>query len=208
MAVDVALERRRLSSEERRSGILAAARDVFARRGFHGGGTSEIAAMAGCSEPMLYKHFASKQALFAAVLMDAGEDMCRRVDAMTDEAHEVQLGHLPRIFDMLRDDPAVLAIVRLRILAVTLAAEDPEIREALAETTTRMRTRVAGMIARHQELGLVRRDVDPVHVAWVWFGIVVAAGVHLAANGDEGRATLPPIPETLLLMLTPHPQEG
>ena len=154
-----------------------------------------------------YKHFASKQALFAAVLIDAGEDMCRRVDAMTEEAHGEQLGHLPRNFDMLRDDPAVLAIVRLRILAVTLAAEDPEIREALAETTTRMRTRVAGMIARQQELGLVRPDVDPVHVAWLWFGIVVAAGVHLAANGDEGRATLPAIPETLLLMLTPHPQE-
>ena len=35
------------------------------RNGFRGTGTSDIAAAAGCSEPMIYKHFASKQALFA-----------------------------------------------------------------------------------------------------------------------------------------------
>ena len=84
MVVDQTAEpRRRLSAEDRRTAILEAAREVFARRGFHGGLTSEIASVAGCSEPMLYKHFPSKQALFAAVLEAAGEEMCLRVEALT-----------------------------------------------------------------------------------------------------------------------------
>ena len=46
---------------------------MFARKGFHGTGTAELAARAGCSEPTLYKYFPSKQAVFAAVLDDATE---------------------------------------------------------------------------------------------------------------------------------------
>ena len=63
--------RQRLTRDERYETILAAARTVFARHGYHRAGTAEIARAAGCSEPMLYKHFPSKQALFAAVLVDA-----------------------------------------------------------------------------------------------------------------------------------------
>ena len=50
---------------------------MFARRGFHGGRRRRSPPVAGCSEPTLYKHFPSKQALFAAVLEDAGEDDVR-----------------------------------------------------------------------------------------------------------------------------------
>ena len=77
--------RQRLTSDVRRQLILDAARAVFARNGFHGAGTSEIARRAGCSEPMLYKHFASKQALFAAVLDDATTQLKARIHSMLEE---------------------------------------------------------------------------------------------------------------------------
>ena len=73
--------RRRLSAEDRRSAIIAAARTLFARNGFRGTGTSDIAAAAGCSEPVIYKHFTSKQALFAAVLEDGARHMRERFNA-------------------------------------------------------------------------------------------------------------------------------
>ncbi|MEO6866443.1 MAG: TetR/AcrR family transcriptional regulator, partial [Gaiellales bacterium] len=59
---------RRLTGDERRAGILAAARAEFARVGYHGTSTATIARAAGCSEPMLYKHFVNKRALFCEVL--------------------------------------------------------------------------------------------------------------------------------------------
>src|SRR3979409_2215406 len=70
--------RQRLSAADRRAGIVEAARALFTRNGFHGTGTSDIAAAAGCSEPVIYKHFASKQALFAAVLEDSTHMMHER----------------------------------------------------------------------------------------------------------------------------------
>lgn len=65
MPVDV---RKRLQPAERRARVLAAALGAFARDGYRGAAMSEIAAAAGVTKPVLYDHFPSKQALFAAVL--------------------------------------------------------------------------------------------------------------------------------------------
>lgn len=48
--------------------ILAAAARLFARRGFHAVSIDEIGAQVGISGPGLYRHFASKQAMLAAML--------------------------------------------------------------------------------------------------------------------------------------------
>lgn len=60
--------RRRLSACERRAQLIDAALDVFARRGFVGATTKEIAAEAGVAEAIIFRHFPSKEALYAAVL--------------------------------------------------------------------------------------------------------------------------------------------
>ena len=56
----------KMSGEKRRAAILRAARRVFDGKGFHGTTTRELAA-AGVSEALLFKHFPSKQALYAAM---------------------------------------------------------------------------------------------------------------------------------------------
>lgn len=57
----------RLSSEERRLDIVKAVRAVFAEKGFHGTTTRALAEAAGVSEALLFKHFPSKEALYAAM---------------------------------------------------------------------------------------------------------------------------------------------
>src|SRR5436190_8399570 len=57
----------KLSSEERRAAIIKAVRQVFAAKGFHGTTTRELAAAAGVSEALLFKHFPNKEALFSAM---------------------------------------------------------------------------------------------------------------------------------------------
>ena len=59
---------RRLSGQDRRASILEAARTVFAKHGFDGTKTQQIAAAAGVSEALLYRHFPSKTSLYRAVL--------------------------------------------------------------------------------------------------------------------------------------------
>lgn len=58
----------RLDSEERRQGIVDAALPLFARKGFAGTTTREIAAAAKVSEALLFKHFPSKAALYREII--------------------------------------------------------------------------------------------------------------------------------------------
>jgi AcrR family transcriptional regulator len=56
----------RLSAAERREDILEAAMAVFARDGFEGASTEEIAKAAGISQPYLFRLFGTKKDLFKA----------------------------------------------------------------------------------------------------------------------------------------------
>lgn len=60
----------RLSSADRRTSIIAAARAVFARHGLEGARTQQIALKAGVSEALLFRHFPSKIHLYRAVLRE------------------------------------------------------------------------------------------------------------------------------------------
>lgn len=61
--------RRRLPGDQRRHQILAAAREVFLARGLQGARTKDIAAAAGITEALVYRHFASKDELFEAAVV-------------------------------------------------------------------------------------------------------------------------------------------
>ena len=58
----------RLDSDERRRAIVMAAVPLFARKGFAGTTTREIAEAARISEALLFKHFPSKQHLYDEIL--------------------------------------------------------------------------------------------------------------------------------------------
>jgi len=65
----------RLPAGERREQIIDVAIGVFARHGFHGTSMNEVAEAAGVTKPVLYQHFRSKQALYLALIDDAGKRM-------------------------------------------------------------------------------------------------------------------------------------
>ncbi|CAM2005449.1 helix-turn-helix domain-containing protein [Acanthopleuribacter pedis] len=57
----------RLSAEQRRNSIIAAALPLFSYQGFNGTTTKQIAEKAGVSEALLYRHFPSKEHLFSEI---------------------------------------------------------------------------------------------------------------------------------------------
>ena len=58
----------RMPGEDRRRQLLRVAVESFARNGFSGTKTKDIAAAAGVSEAILFRHFASKEDLYHAIL--------------------------------------------------------------------------------------------------------------------------------------------
>ena len=57
-----------MSAEERKLQILRVAVSLFSQRGFGGTTTKEIAQAAGVSEAMVFRHYATKQELYSAIL--------------------------------------------------------------------------------------------------------------------------------------------
>jgi len=64
----------RLPAEERRAAIIRAALKVFSEEGFHGATTRALAKEAGVSEALIFRHFPSKDELYAAM-----QDECCRL---------------------------------------------------------------------------------------------------------------------------------
>jgi AcrR family transcriptional regulator len=58
----------RMAGEERKRQIVQVAMALFSERGFRGTTTKEIAHAAGISEAMVFRHFATKEELYAAIL--------------------------------------------------------------------------------------------------------------------------------------------
>ena len=71
--------KRRLTAEERRTGILDAALAVFSERGYHDASIDEIAGEAGVSKALIYEHFSSKQELYGELIARNARDLTQRV---------------------------------------------------------------------------------------------------------------------------------
>lgn len=102
----------RMPAVDRHRQLLKAAIASFSRNGFGGTKTKDIAAAAGVSEAILFRHFASKEDLYHAILdtKEEGGDVERRLSDL-------------RALAAKRDDAGVIRyVVELRI---TSAREDP-----------------------------------------------------------------------------------
>jgi AcrR family transcriptional regulator len=73
----------RLPAAQRRAAIVDSAIELFARNGFRGTTTRQLAAANDISEPVLYQHFATKRALYDAILeQNCGDEACQFVQQM------------------------------------------------------------------------------------------------------------------------------
>jgi TetR/AcrR family transcriptional regulator len=151
--------RRLVPREERRVQLLDAAAELFSRRGFAGTTTREIAAAVGTTETVLFRHFPTKQSLYAAIL-----------------EHWVPVADVDRWLDDLRrfadtrDDDALFRAVVTAILEsysqvpvyhrlmLFAALEDQELaRIAQVKYTTPISSFLREYVARRQSEGAFRR---------------------------------------------------
>jgi AcrR family transcriptional regulator len=73
----------RLPAGQRRSQLLAVARERFAAQGFHATSMDDIAEAAGVTKPVLYRHFPSKHALYSELLTDVARRLLTTLEAAT-----------------------------------------------------------------------------------------------------------------------------
>ncbi len=154
----------RLPAEERRLGIVRAALRVFASTSYAGATTAEIAREAGITEPVLYRHFASKRELWLACL-DAAWDETRVLledkIAMVAAASPPSGTHSPWRSSTMPN---------LWIQGLTEAGEDPVVRRAIRRHMREVHDFVADRMRRGQAAGVVPADRNADAEAWVFIG--------------------------------------
>ena len=95
----------RLSSEERRRQLIQVAIRLFSQKGFSGTTTKEIALAAGVTEALIFRHFASKDDLYAAILDFKASEV--RIQDSIDELRE---------YAACRDDEGLFGTLGSKIL--------------------------------------------------------------------------------------------
>jgi AcrR family transcriptional regulator len=172
----------RLPAEERRAAVLDTASRVFARCSYRGATTAEIAREAGVTEPILYRHFASKQALYLACI----ESAWQRVQAAWDEAvanepdPRAWTQAMAEAFFEFKEQRS--AVAQLWLQALTESGDDPEIRRYLRRHLRDVHAFVAEVVTRCQAAGAIPAERDPRAEAWIF----VAVGLLVAVAGRLG----------------------
>ena len=176
---------RSIAQEEKRRLIRDAAVRVFARKGFHTCRVGDIAEEAGVAHGLLYHYFRSKDEVLECIFKETWSDIIAAAQ-MVEETDEPARDRLSGIAKILlrawrRDPDLVRVVVREIVRTPDLQKRMPEINESFDA--------IERIVARGQEDGEFRADVDARLVSFVFYGALeeILTGWVLGTleDGDE-----------------------
>lgn len=131
----------RVTAQERREDILAAAMSEFSEKGFHGASTVTIAERAEISHPNLFRLFPTKKSLFIATLERLLERLNQSMIAAGRNNPDNPLGVMEARYHALLDDNELI----LLMLQGYAASNDEEIRATMRHVAFEIFTQVEDM---------------------------------------------------------------
>ena len=177
----------RMAAAERRAHLLETAARVFTEGSYRGTTTAEIARAAGISEPIIYRHFASKRDLYVATLDHVWENARtgweQAVAASTDACAAVEAIHKGHV--SVRS--AKLQLAELWVQALSEASEDPELKKHVRRHMRAVHDFVADLIRKGQTEGVISADRDADAEAWIMLsgGILGMVGRRIGLLDDN-----------------------
>lgn len=167
----------RMRAQQRRRQLLEVAASLFARLGYRGTTTAELAKAAGITEPILYRHFTNKLDLFVTLVDEVGHE----VIAGWQKALEGIEEPLRRLDIILAGNPAThergRSVYRVIFQAMTEAEGDRDIARALKRHISRLHKFIASELASLQKSGAIRKDEPAGDLAWLLMNVAVGYGM-------------------------------
>lgn len=159
--------------------LLAVARDMFGRRGFHGTSMEDIAVGLQVSKPTLYRHFPGKHELYFAVAQDAAQEMVRsiRAAARDPQDNESRCRAAARSYFDAVFSPDGVASLFLSVDART----SPEIAALVEWASQACVEAIADVVAEETDLDRARARL----VAAGLVGVCTATARHTAETGHD-----------------------
>ncbi|HEB60497.1 MAG TPA: TetR/AcrR family transcriptional regulator [Phycisphaeraceae bacterium] len=175
----------RLPAAERKQQLLNKAAVLFARKGYTRTTTAQIARAAGITEPILYRHFRSKRALFIALIERTGDEVIRGWEKQLAGADSAS----QRIRILLGANPLTSnegqGIYRVVVQGLT-EIDDREIRKAIKEHMIRLHAFIVEQLkqAKKEKSLVAKADVEL--IAWMLMHLALGYGL-LAPVGLIGH---------------------
>jgi AcrR family transcriptional regulator len=180
-----AVGRRERTKAANRAAILAAARDVFAEEGYGAVSVRDIVRRTELASGTFYNYFPDKDAIFRALVMDAGEEARRRVRAARRRALTAQdfvEGAYRAFFEFIIEDPEWFAFMRRNLDTLRTRFGDDVLPASTDELAEDLRAAIA---AGH----VPPVDVDYCAHAMVAVGLEVGARLAERDPPDVDGAT-------------------
>lgn len=176
-------ERVRPRREDVRTGVLAAAREVFAESGYQRASLEAIARRAGFSKGAVYSNFESKDDLFLALLEPEADQMADLVTGIVEPSGDLDadmraLAHA--VESLTVSSPATLLFAEFR----AHAARDPELAARLAEIRVSMVDHLGDRLVRELSRMHAELVVPPADAATLLLAVI--NGLTLEHVGVEG----------------------
>lgn len=167
----------RLPAAERRAAVLQAALEVFSAKSYASATTAEIARAAAVSEPILYRHFASKRDLWLACLDAAWDEVRAAIEEKirTSGDANVPSGSTGSPWESPR-------LANLWLQGIAGAVDDQAIRESVARHMRDVHDAAAELLRVQQRHGRIAADRDCETEAWIF----VAGGLLRGAADRVG----------------------
>jgi AcrR family transcriptional regulator len=171
----------RVKTEQKSREIIEVAGQVFRAKGFAAATMAEVAARLGGSKATLYNYFASKEALFAAVMLDMGRKVADPIFSELEQARDGRAG----IKTFARRLVHVLATSEVLDFKRMMAAEGPRSglgKLCFADNHGRYQGKFAEFYRRQVAIGIFR-DADPLRAATHLEGLCSAGAIHNLMEG-------------------------
>ena len=155
----------RLKAPQRRQQLIEVATKLFAEYGYDATTTASIAEAAGVTEPILYRHFDSKQELFVAIVRSVSElTMAQWQEVIGDTADPAE--QIRRIAEEFPAHMRELADAYHVIHGALATSRDRKVAAVMKEHYGQIERFFVQIITRGQEAGIFRPQLDPKGPAW------------------------------------------
>lgn len=160
----------RLKAPERREQLLAVATRLFAQKGYDATTTASIAEAAGITEPVLYRHFDSKLALFIEVLRGCTQLLLARWQASIVPA-DLASEQLRRIANTAAIITPEVQDAQRVIYGASIVIHDPSVVTCIREHVSQFTALLAEVIRAGVARGEFPKDLDVDSISWAFINI-------------------------------------
>ncbi|MGA2442940.1 MAG: TetR/AcrR family transcriptional regulator [Tepidisphaeraceae bacterium] len=155
----------RLKGPQRREQLIQVATKIFAKWGYNAATTAAIADAAGVTEPILYRHFASKQEMFVAITRAMSRQTLRQWRELIAKAHTStdKIRTIAREFpNHIRDNEDAYKVIH----GALATSRDRKVRTVMKAHYIEIEAFFRKIVEDGQKAGEFKRDLDSKVPAW------------------------------------------